>query len=81
MVEMWLTNKKEVDNICGKYNIGIRSHMKRIQSHIVCKTDVLQLYCRVNVFFLCSVIYIEKLMMIISFTHKLVAAPHWPGLC
>jgi len=26
--------------------------------------------------------YIEKLMMIISFTHKLVlAAAHWPGLC
>jgi len=26
--------------------------------------------------------YIEKLMMIISFTHKLVvAAVHWPGLC
>jgi len=27
-------------------------------------------------------LYIEKLMMIISFTHKLVvAAAHWPDLC
>jgi len=39
--------------------------------------------CSIRVSWSATVImYIEKLMIIISFTHKLVvAAAHWPGLC